>query len=91
MPAIRPASYQIQVKVFESAGCEYVRTQRDHLVFSLTISGTSIVVNCVSCSKGTLASSVYSASIASDLSQVGWVDVRNQHTDVKEMLRRYHF
>ncbi len=33
MPAIRPTSYQIQVRVFESAGCEYVRTQGDHLVY----------------------------------------------------------
>lgn len=31
--AIRPTAYQIQVKVFEAAGCKYVRTQGDHLVF----------------------------------------------------------
>jgi hypothetical protein len=32
MTAIRPTTYQIQVKVFEAAGCTYVRTQGDHLV-----------------------------------------------------------
>ena len=31
--AIRPTSYQVQVKIFEAAGCVYVRTQGDHLVY----------------------------------------------------------
>jgi predicted RNA binding protein YcfA (HicA-like mRNA interferase family) len=31
--AIRPTTYQVQVKVFETAGCTYVRTQGDHLVY----------------------------------------------------------
>ena len=30
---IRPTSYQVQVKIFEAAGCVYVRTQGDHLVY----------------------------------------------------------
>jgi predicted RNA binding protein YcfA (HicA-like mRNA interferase family) len=30
---IKPTSYRIQVKVFEAAGCSYVRTQGDHLVY----------------------------------------------------------
>jgi predicted RNA binding protein YcfA (HicA-like mRNA interferase family) len=34
MSAIRPTTYQIQVKIFEAAGCRYVRTQGDHLVYS---------------------------------------------------------
>lgn len=33
MPAIRPTTYQIQVKVFEAAGCQYVRTRGDHLIY----------------------------------------------------------
>jgi len=31
--AIKPTPYQVQVKVFEAAGCKYVRTQGDHLVY----------------------------------------------------------
>ena len=30
---IKPTSYQIQVKIFESAGCTYIRTRDDHLVY----------------------------------------------------------
>ncbi len=30
---IRPTSYQVQVKIFEAAGCVYVRTQGDHLIY----------------------------------------------------------
>ena len=30
---IKPTSYQIQVKIFESAGCTYIRTRGDHLVY----------------------------------------------------------
>ncbi len=30
---IRPTHYQIQVKIFEKAGCVYTRTKGDHLVF----------------------------------------------------------
>ena len=33
MTAIRPTTYQIQVKIFEAAGCKYVRTEGDHLVY----------------------------------------------------------
>ena len=33
MPAIKPTSYQVQVKIFEAFGCQYVRTQGDHLVY----------------------------------------------------------
>ena len=30
---IKPTNYQVQVKIFETAGCTYVRTQGDHLVY----------------------------------------------------------
>ena len=30
---IRPTHYQIQVKIFEKAGCIYVRTKGDHLIY----------------------------------------------------------
>ncbi len=30
---IKPTSYQVQVKIFEAAGCTYIRTQGDHLVY----------------------------------------------------------
>ena len=30
---IRPTHYQIQVKIFEEAGCIYVRTKGDHLIY----------------------------------------------------------
>jgi len=30
---IKPTTYQVQVKVFEAAGCRYVRTQGDHLIY----------------------------------------------------------
>jgi len=30
---IKPTTYQIQVKIFELAGCEYVRTHGDHLIY----------------------------------------------------------
>ena len=33
MPAIRPTSYEVQVKVFEAAGCKYSHTRGDHLVY----------------------------------------------------------
>jgi len=33
MAAIKPTSYQVQVKIFEMADCEYVRTQGDHLIY----------------------------------------------------------
>jgi predicted RNA binding protein YcfA (HicA-like mRNA interferase family) len=32
-PGIKPTDYQTQVKIFEAAGCAYVRTQGDHLVY----------------------------------------------------------
>lgn len=32
-PGIKPTNYQVQVKIFEAAGCIYVRTQGDHLVY----------------------------------------------------------
>ena len=31
MPSIKATHYRIQVKIFEAAGCQYVRTQGDHL------------------------------------------------------------
>ena len=33
MTVIKPTTYQVQVKIFEQAGCEYVRTQGDHLIY----------------------------------------------------------
>jgi predicted RNA binding protein YcfA (HicA-like mRNA interferase family) len=30
---IKPAGYQTLVKIFEAAGCSYVRTHGDHLIF----------------------------------------------------------
>jgi len=33
MTAIKPTPYQIQVKIFELAGCKYVRTHGDHLIY----------------------------------------------------------
>ena len=30
---IKPTSFQVQVKIFEMAGCRYVRTQGDHLIY----------------------------------------------------------
>jgi predicted RNA binding protein YcfA (HicA-like mRNA interferase family) len=34
MPAIKPTTYQVQIKIFEAAGCQYLRTQGDHLVYA---------------------------------------------------------
>jgi hypothetical protein len=31
---IKPTDYQTQVKIFEAAGCAYVRTHGDHLVYN---------------------------------------------------------
>lgn len=33
MLAIKPTGYHVQVRIFEAAGCRYVRTQGDHLVY----------------------------------------------------------
>ncbi len=33
MAAIKATSYKIQVKIFEAAGCRYVRTKGDHLIY----------------------------------------------------------
>ena len=30
---IKPTSFQLQMKIFEMAGCKYVRTQGDHLIY----------------------------------------------------------
>jgi predicted RNA binding protein YcfA (HicA-like mRNA interferase family) len=30
---IKPTSYFVQMKIFEMAGCKYVRTQGDHLIY----------------------------------------------------------
>ena len=30
---IKPTHYQVQVKIFEMAGCTYIRTKGDHLVY----------------------------------------------------------
>jgi len=32
---IRPTHYRIQAKIFEKAGCIYVRTKGDHLIYHL--------------------------------------------------------
>lgn len=30
---IKPTNYQVQVKIFEMAGCLYVRTKGDHFIY----------------------------------------------------------
>ena len=30
---IKPTNYQVQVKIFEMAGCVYARTKGDHLIY----------------------------------------------------------
>jgi len=30
---IKPTTYQVQVRIFEAAGCAYGRTQGDHLIY----------------------------------------------------------
>ncbi|MEI8189104.1 MAG: hypothetical protein WCI75_05265 [candidate division NC10 bacterium] len=46
MSAIRPTTYQIQVKIFEAAGCRYVRTQGDHMVpLYVVVSGVPILLS----------------------------------------------
>ncbi len=30
---IKPTHYQVQVKIFEIAGCVYIRTKGDHLIY----------------------------------------------------------
>ena len=30
---IKSTNFQLQMKIFEMAGCEYVRTQGDHLIY----------------------------------------------------------
>ena len=30
---IKPTPYQVQVREFEAAGCKYIRTQGDHLIY----------------------------------------------------------
>jgi len=30
---VKPTTYQVQVEIFEAAGCTYVRTQGDHLIY----------------------------------------------------------
>ena len=30
---IKPTSYEVQVKIFEMAGCVYTRTKGDHLIY----------------------------------------------------------
>ncbi len=33
MTKVKPTHYEVQVKIFEMAGCVYARTKGDHLVF----------------------------------------------------------
>jgi hypothetical protein len=30
---IKPTDYHVQIKIFEAAGCTYVRTRVDHLIY----------------------------------------------------------
>ena len=41
---IRPTHYQIQVKVFEMAGCVYARTKGDHLIYHHTEAIRPVVI-----------------------------------------------
>lgn len=41
---IKPTSYQIQAKIFEAAGCKYVRTHGDHLVYRCPGAARPVVI-----------------------------------------------
>jgi len=41
---IKPTSYQVQVRIFESAGCVYIRTQGDHLVYHYPGAKRAVVI-----------------------------------------------
>ena len=41
---IKPTSYQIQVKIFEMAGCIYIRTKGDHLIFQCPNATRPVVI-----------------------------------------------
>ena len=41
---IKPTDYLTQVKIFEAAGCVYVRTQGDHLVYHFPESKRPVVI-----------------------------------------------
>jgi len=41
---IKSTTYQVQVKVFEEAGCEYIRTQGDHLVYHFPGANRPVVI-----------------------------------------------
>lgn len=44
MPVIRPTSYEVQVKVFEAAGCKYSHTRGDHLVYHYPGAARPVVI-----------------------------------------------
>jgi len=41
---IRPTHYQIQVKIFEKAGCMYTRTKGDHLIYHYPGAARPVVI-----------------------------------------------
>ncbi len=44
MLAVKPTSYRIQINIFEAAGCLYVRTRGDHLIYHYPGSIRPIVI-----------------------------------------------
>lgn len=44
MPVIKPTSYQVQVKIFEAAGCKYSHTRGDHLVYHHPVAIRPVVI-----------------------------------------------
>ena len=44
MQPIKPTGYQVQVKIFEAAGCKYIRTHGDHLVYEYPGANRPVVI-----------------------------------------------
>ncbi len=41
---IKPTHYQVQVKIFEMAGCVYVRTKGDHLIYRYPVAVRPVII-----------------------------------------------
>ncbi len=41
---IRPVNYRVLTKIFEMAGCEYARTQGDHLIYHYPGANRPVVI-----------------------------------------------
>jgi hypothetical protein len=44
MPSIKTTNYQVQIKVFETFGCRYIRTHGDHLVYHFPGSVRPVII-----------------------------------------------